>query len=314
MKAGARSRRRKRLTGRGYDRYWITEAASFLMTMWRRHPERDSPSYVVVAAQNRLTGAWVEYAFELANARRKVERFLDKHRRRDWDLFWCPNAFSRPKRSARYGLSTPFAWGDLRSADWRDFRPPPSVVWVAEPGRKEALWCWHRPESPGQAEAYSRALAHHFGGNDLGWYYHSLLRIPHTFSRTANHHQHEIHVIWFDEYCQLRRPRMGRSKACPKRKPAPPRFANPFKHGRYSVAEEYRERLSSAAYQTMRHRTVIRYHRSRTISMIIHELKHAGASMDEIAAVVWRSPYFISKHGQKLDRLKTVLSQSPRLR
>ena len=76
MKAGARSRRRKRLSGRGYDRYWITEAASFLMPMWRRHPERDSPSFVVVAAQDRQTGAWDEYAFELANARRKVERFV----------------------------------------------------------------------------------------------------------------------------------------------------------------------------------------------------------------------------------------------
>ena len=91
-------------------------------------------------------------------------------------------------------------------------------------------------------------------------------------------------MIWFDEDRQSRRPRMGRSKAAQSESAAPPRFANPFKHGRYSVAEEYCERLSSAAYQTMRHRTVIRYHRLRTINMMVHESKDAGASVDEIAA------------------------------
>jgi len=36
-------------------------------------------------------------------------------------------------------------------------------------------------------------------------------------------------------------------------------------------------------------------------------LNRAGASVDEIAAVVWRSPYFISRYGQTREKLDAVL-------
>ena len=47
--------------------------------------------------------------------------------------------------------------------------------------------------------------------------------------------------------------------------------------------------------------------RSQMIFMVVAELYDAGATRDEIAAVVWRSPYFVSKHDQSIDRLDSEL-------
>ena len=47
--------------------------------------------------------------------------------------------------------------------------------------------------------------------------------------------------------------------------------------------------------------------RSRMIFMIVAELRDAGADWDEIASVIWRSPYFIDKHGESIDRLESEL-------
>jgi hypothetical protein len=43
--------------------------------------------------------------------------------------------------------------------------------------------------------------------------------------------------------------------------------------------------------------------------MIVQALHAAGATRSEIAAVVWHSPYFRSKHGRRLDRLNAEISR-----
>jgi hypothetical protein len=280
--------------------------------MWQRHSERNAPSYVVLAAENRETALWEECAFDLDNARRNLAIFLEQHHRRKWNLYWCPSAFAHPKRTRGNALSTPFAWCDVDGSEWRQLTPEPNVVWTISPTQRQALWIWHKPQSPGQAEAYSRVLAHRFGSDRNAWYIIQLLRIPHTYSMTPDDERHEIVVIWFNDYYQRKRPKMHGGKARPKSRTSPPRFGNPFKHGRYSVVEEYKDRLSRAGYNIIRHRSVISYNRSRTIARIIRELDDAGASVNEIAAVVWRSPYFLSKYGARLDRLKAVLKRNLR--
>lgn len=42
--------------------------------------------------------------------------------------------------------------------------------------------------------------------------------------------------------------------------------------------------------------------RSRLICMIVHILREAGASPEEIGAALWRSPYFVSKYEHVRDR------------
>src|SRR5215203_1556613 len=43
------------------------------------------------------------------------------------------------------------------------------------------------------------------------------------------------------------------------------------------------------------------------VTRVVRALKKAGASTDEIAGVVWRSPYFISRYGQTREKLAAVL-------
>jgi hypothetical protein len=80
---------------------------------------------------------------------------------------------------------------------------------------------------------------------------------------------------------------------------------NPTAHNWVTVVEKYRCRLRPrhVALMTAEHMRSGPNKRSQMIFVIVVELYDAGATWDEIAAVVWRSPYFLSKHGQSIDRL-----------
>jgi hypothetical protein len=47
--------------------------------------------------------------------------------------------------------------------------------------------------------------------------------------------------------------------------------------------------------------------------MIVAALHHAGATPDEVAAVVWRSPYFIEKYAHLEDRLGKLNEEISRI-
>jgi hypothetical protein len=284
----------------GYDQYWAAQATNLLITVLDRLAERERTSFVFVVARDRLTGELVEEAFELWKAPRRIRRFLQKHPRDRYDLFWSPMAFAKPKRVRSAALSVPFGWCRLRN--WRQCRPRPSIVWSIG-GSFEAIWLWRRFESPGGAEAISRALAKRFGGDIGSTYPVSLLRVPHTINHDGERRA-PVEVVWFDDLSQ-RRPKVLSGKGSPlRRKPRPP---VPLRHGRYTVAETYRESVSPQCYDLMLHRRERRDDGPRCVTRMVRALNKAGASLDEIAAVVWRSPYFINRYGQTREKLDAVL-------
>ena len=293
MKAVRRHRARA-----GQDQYCTAQAANLMVSVWDRLRDRDRTSFVFVAARDRLTGELIEEAFELWKAPRRARRFLQKHPRNQYDLFWCPNAFAKPKRVRSAALSVPFGWCRLK--DWRQCRPRPSIVWSTGEAY-EAIWMWRKFESPGGAEAISRALAKRFRGEVGSTYPVSLLRVPHTIN---HEHGARVDVVWFDDLAQ-RRPKVRSPKASPARQEKP--LADPFTCGRYIVAENYRERVSPQCYDLMRHRRERREDAPQCVTRMVRALNKAGASGDEIAAVVWRSPYFISRYGQTREKLTAVL-------
>jgi len=297
--------RRRRFRGRaaraGHDRYWITEAAAFVMASWHAYRSAERTTFVFVAARHHARQELVEEAFELDKAPRRLRSFLEKHPRREWDLFWSPAAFSKPKRVRSALMSTPYGWAKLN--DWRGCRPAPSIVWITSPRNYEALWRWSKFQTPGKAEALCRSMAKHFKGdsrasNPLTW-----LRIPHTYNHETTPRS-EVDVVWFDQSAQ-RRPTTRRNKP-PRRARRP---ANPFIHGRYTVAEKYRERMRWQSFNLIRHRRVRRRDHARCVQTIITDLFRAGERRHEIAAAVWRSPYFVAKHGQSLEALDRVVER-----
>jgi hypothetical protein len=72
---------------------------------------------------------------------------------------------------------------------------------------------------------------------------------------------------------------------------------------RQKVFERYRLKLHLRPRTLIRHAEVKEGDRSKCIFEIIAGLADAGASADEIAIVLWGSPYFVSKHGKSEERL-----------
>jgi hypothetical protein len=88
-----------------------------------------------------------------------------------------------------------------------------------------------------------------------------------------------------------------------------PLLLNLEKHFWADVVEKYQGVLDRGRYLLMKDKRVVSGDRSRCIFMIVQALHAAGASPDEIASVVWHSPYFVAKHGHSIERLEAEISR-----
>jgi hypothetical protein len=86
---------------------------------------------------------------------------------------------------------------------------------------------------------------------------------------------------------------------------------DPERHDADEVLKRYGRKMPHAVRVLAEHQRVVgRSDRSRCIFLVAARLHEAGASPDEIAAVLWRSPYFTSRqHGQSLRALQTEVSR-----
>jgi hypothetical protein len=75
------------------------------------------------------------------------------------------------------------------------------------------------------------------------------------------------------------------------------------------VVKKFWKALAPNRRRLMEDTSVKSRDRSRIIFMIVAALHDAGATPNEIAAVVWRSPYFASKHGADVLRLNKEVNR-----
>lgn len=78
---------------------------------------------------------------------------------------------------------------------------------------------------------------------------------------------------------------------------------DPHAHSKWEVWKKYRRNLGASTSSLIRHNTVRAHDRSNRIFAMVAGLHEAGASLNEIASVIWESPYFRDKHGDNLSRL-----------
>lgn len=76
-----------------------------------------------------------------------------------------------------------------------------------------------------------------------------------------------------------------------------------------AVIKKYRRLLAPSRLRLLQDTSVKSRDRSRIVFMIVAALHDAGATPDEIAAVVWRSPYFLSKYGARPEALAVELNR-----
>jgi hypothetical protein len=84
---------------------------------------------------------------------------------------------------------------------------------------------------------------------------------------------------------------------------------DPWRYDWRRVLQKYWRKLRPRVRALIQNRRVYEGDRSKCVYAIVAGLHDAGASPNEIAAVVWHNPYFISKHGQRLDRLNAEISR-----
>ena len=280
------------------------KTTAFLRRVYSFH-ER---GYVFLAARA-PNSVWHERAFRIPVSRPDLASFFRRFPASHFDIYFCPNAFLHSKRAATYALPTSFSWCDIDDGNPKDFEPQPNITWRTSPARFQGLWIWNRRESASRAEAFSRALAYDFGGDRNGWSCTKMLRIPGSINHKPQYRNPRVQLIdpisW--------RPRRGRpllsGKLASHSAQRVPMQVDPYVHELAAVFSRFRMKIHLRPRILLRHTAVREPDRSKCIFEIIAALQGAGASTDEIASLLWRSPYFIEKHGRSLRHLNAEISR-----
>lgn len=248
---------------------------------------------------------WREHVIRVGNLAGDVSTVFSRHSRRDYNLYFCPNAFSRQFRRKEFALPTRFGWCDMDDSDPCSYEPAPSLVWETSPGRYQGLWLWDKLHDPRDAEAFSRALADRHGG-DSGWSITKMLRVPGSINHKPHYDEPFVKLVRDDWRRIPKRPRVVKRRG--------PIFkslvdVNPLSHSAENVISRYRRYLQLEVRDLLAHDRVRAVDRSACIYRIIAALHGAGADADEIASVLWRSPYFLEKHGRDMGKLMAEVSR-----
>jgi RepB DNA-primase from phage plasmid len=268
--------------------------------------------YAFFGALNRSSGQWFETAFHSGDLN-YVGEFLTSRDPRQHDIYYCPNLFERPRRLGRFALPTKFAWRDIDAGDPRKFVPQPTVLVETSRGRHQGLWLFKGAVDPRTAEAVSKMLAYRYGGDRNGWSVTKMLRLPGTINRKPEYDCPKVELVWNTREPY---PNWPDASAIRQNNLSPPEI-DPTRHDPDEVIRRYTPRLAPRFRHLMKDARVFSSDRSKMIFMIVVNLNEAGATPDEIASVVWRSPYFMAKHGNSLRRLNDeifrILGKSARL-
>ena len=246
--------------------------------------------------------------FELGNST-AIQAILLRYDRHSFDQYYSPNVYARPSRKIGGVLMTRLGWCDVDKADPFAFDPKPSIVWQTSPGNTQALWFWGRLHPPSEAQAFSKALAYRHGGDKGGNAPNKLLRLPGSFNHKPEYDTPFIRLVHFDPKPITTRPRLLTGKDGVALGDIEPLDMNPNAHDRLAVLKKYRSKLNTSTRHLIRHNDVLASNRSDRVFAMVAGLHEAGATLDEVASVIWTSPYFRDKHGADPVALETEISR-----
>ncbi|MGJ8529393.1 hypothetical protein [Maritalea sp.] len=291
------------------DEHVLRSQYGFLQDVWDFCEDISDPVYTFLAFKEVTTGKWVEHAVEAGGALNEVTKLLTKHSRYDYDQYFCPNPFSKPWRKRQFALPTRFSWCDIDDGDPEEFDPLPSLVWETSPDRTQGLWSLDQTLAVGEAEQYSKALAYHHGGDKNGWSATKMLRLIGSINHKPQYDEPFVRTISCDWTEIESRPLPLQSPIYDLPNGAIIVDVDPEKHNPRNVLKRYRANLHAKVRYLIGNRTVKERNRSAQVFHMIAGLYEAGASNDEIACVIWDSPYFIDKHGKNLSKLNDEIGR-----
>lgn len=293
----------------GATDHQITRAqVKFLEGVWDRPRHSNQSLFVNVCFRKKSTSTMKVRFFNLGRMD-VIREVLLRHDRHQFDQYFSPNIYSRPSRKVAAVMMTRLGWCDVDRADPFAFEPKPSVVWQTSPGNTQALWFWDRLHPPSEAQAFSKALAYRHGCDKGGNAPNKLLRLPGSFNHKPEYDAPFIPLLHFDPRPITARPRPLTGKDGVSVGNIEQLDMNPHAYDRLAVLKKYRSKLDTSTRHLIRHDEVLASDRSARRFAIVAGLYEAGATLDEIASVLWTSPYFREKYGKDLSALETEISR-----
>jgi hypothetical protein len=280
----------------------IRSQVSFLRNLWGELPQG---TFTFLAFKQVTTGKWIDHVIEHRAC--DLADILTEYSRWDHDQYFCPNPFSEPRRKRQYALQTRFGWCDMDASDPKAYDPPASLVWETSPGRFQALWAWDRTHKVSDAEQFSKALAYRHGGDRNGWSATKMLRVPGSVNHKPQYDEPFVRAVSCDWTKIVSRPLPLQGTR--HYRPAADIDADPGKHDRDAVLKRYGKDLHPKVRTLIRNRKAYEPDRSAQIFHIAAGLHEAGASPNEIAAVLLDSPYFVEKHGRDINKLNEEIAR-----
>lgn len=290
------------------DRAVIRDQVDFLITLW--DPQfRVSPDLFGAFCFKRRGSSKMVQEFERLNQKVKIGRLLSNYDRHNWDQYFSPNVYTRPKRLVKCVHLCHLGWCDIDKGDPSSFVPLPSVVWETSPGNTQALWFWDRKHTPRRASAFSKALTYRHGGDKGGSAPNKLLRLPGSFNHKPAYAKPFIPLQHYDTRPIFKRPELLPYQDRGIGRPIETSGMNPHAHDRLAVLKKYRSKLAASTRSSIRHKRVIAQDRSGRVFAMVAGLHEAGATLDEIASVIWSSVYFRDKHGDDIGKLNEEIAR-----
>jgi hypothetical protein len=281
----------------------------FLNSVWLLQSFGRGPTFCFLAFKSVRTGDWIECPIDWTDGRDEVIDLLEGHPRWEFDQYFCPNFFSEARRKRQYALPTALGWCDMDGSEPDDYAPQASIVWETSPNRFQALWAWDSTHTPEEAEAFSKALAYRHGGDQNGWTCTKMLRLIGSVNHKPEYDEPIVRAVRCGWRSIGRRPALLAARR-PTGLLAHANFdVDPTVHDRADVIKRYSKKLHLKARTLMRSRRAYEPDRSTCLYFMILSLHEAGASPDEIGSVIWPSPYFVEKHGQRHDKLNEEINR-----
>lgn len=285
------------------SQFWL------LSDIWERTFEQFESAFAFLAFRCVETGRWHEHAISKSESNLEVCRLLESYSRWEFDQYFCPNLFSKPRRQRRHALKTRFGWCDIDGSNPEDYDPDPSLVWETSPGRYQALWAWDSYHEPDEAERHSKALAYRHGGDRNGWSITKMLRLMGSVNHKLQYDEPYVYALDCDWTKISERPVALTQDTFNSMHPLPEVDVDPTALDRDAVIKKFSKDLHPKARAMMRNRKAYEPNRSAQIFHMIAALHEAGACHDEIASVIWPNPYFVEKHGHDIGKLNEEIAR-----
>lgn len=157
----------------------MKEIIKFLSHIFSQQCE--SGDYVILAAKNKNT--WKDIPIRYGpHFRENLREALRSYPPEQYDLYWSPMPYSKPRRQNQFSLDTKFMAQDIDECQDPDsITPKPSYIWESSPNKYQGLWELDRYITEKEYTPLNKALAKHIGCDDCFDFAH-VYRIPGTIN------------------------------------------------------------------------------------------------------------------------------------